>query len=34
MPEIFPNEKIVFIDASKTIEEVFYDIKKEVDKLI
>jgi len=34
MPELFPNEKIIFIDASKTKEEIFKDIKKEIDKLI
>jgi len=34
MPELFPNENIVFIDASKKIDEIFEDIKKEVDKLI
>jgi len=32
MPNLFPEENIVFIDASKTIDEVFEDIKKEVDK--
>ncbi len=34
MSELFPDENIIFIDASKTVEEIFEDIKKEVDKLI
>lgn len=34
MPELYPDDNIVFIDASKTIDEIFEDIKKEVDNKI
>ena len=34
IPKLFPKENTVFIDASKSIDEIFEDIKQEVDKII
>ena len=33
MPEYLPEEKIVIIDASRSVEEVYQDAKKSIDEL-